>query len=181
MTDEIHGWHASQSQHNKNCSCGIAVKLQNAYPDWEMTTLSCSALHIINEYFVQNNIPKPRNHLQSGKLIKKDLSQIDLECQKLYDMSIKARYQSSCIRITPNDVQRPTASIKYYHMSAQSFDQRAWAHAKMTRRPTQNGSLRCGIKTKLHPSPAGSGSSSAAFKILAAPLRKRVAGHPSCP
>ena len=105
MADEIQEWHASQSRHNKNCSCDIAAKLQNTYPDWEITTLFYAALHIINEYFVQNNMPKPRNHMQRGRLIKKDLCQIDLEYQKLYDMNIKARYQSSYSCITPSDVQ----------------------------------------------------------------------------
>lgn len=100
------GWHASQSRHNRSCSHDLSAKSQNRYLDWEITILFYSALHIVNEYFSQKNIPVPTDHIRRRKQVKEYLGPIYAEYQQLYTLSIRTRYNVSHSSITQQEVHK---------------------------------------------------------------------------
>ncbi|MCE9616814.1 MAG: hypothetical protein K8Q88_00410 [Nitrosarchaeum sp.] len=98
-------WYVLQSTHNKETSDDLNQLVQNKHLDWEITTLFYSALHIINEYFLQRGIPLPDKHDQRTPLVRNTLNQIYPEYQKLLILSIRTRYLVNYNSIKPKERQ----------------------------------------------------------------------------
>ena len=89
-----------QSKHNID-SNRYLVKANPDYPDWEITTLFYSAIHIVNAYLFLAVSKVPKSHYKRKELIKLELNSIYRDYCSLETLSQKARYRSSYQDITP--------------------------------------------------------------------------------
>lgn len=96
-------WYVDQSTHNQEIS-NVLNKLVYQSCDWEITTMFYSALHLTNEYLIQQEITMPTNHKVRNGLIKSLLLPIYPEYQKLFYLSQRSRYLVKYDRMTDADV-----------------------------------------------------------------------------
>lgn len=85
-------WHESQSDHNKD-AYGFLHTENPSYVDWEVTTLFYAALHLVDGYFEKNGIQLPNSHRTRNHLVNKELNSLYPTYRKLYNLSLKARYE----------------------------------------------------------------------------------------
>lgn len=82
-------WHARQSAHNQDAQCYLSESSQ--YPDWEITALFYSVIHIIDEY-LESVGKKPRNHGERRALVRENLPDVYKDYRALYALCRKVRY-----------------------------------------------------------------------------------------
>lgn len=82
-------WHARQSAHNQDAQRHLSASSQ--YPDWEITALFYSVVHVIDEYLA--SIGKaPRDHGERKTLVRENLRHIYRDYRSLYILCRKVRY-----------------------------------------------------------------------------------------
>lgn len=83
--------YSEQSAHNKNAHDLLGTRSPE-YPDWQITALFYSALHLFNHHFELRGIRKPENHRQRYRLIARELPHTAKDYTKLKSLSEQARY-----------------------------------------------------------------------------------------
>ena len=62
------------------------------YIDWEITTMFCSALHLVSEYLSRRGVDIPNSHKQMKKVLSVRLPHISILYSLLLKLSWNARY-----------------------------------------------------------------------------------------
>ncbi len=82
-----------QISHNKDAN-NLLQSQNQKYKDWEITTLFYTALHLVDEFFIRNQIEYPSkiNHHVRNQLVETHLNAVYADYHLLSTLSIRARY-----------------------------------------------------------------------------------------
>jgi len=117
--------HLRQARHNENLAQKLGSRPLEAY-DWAITVMFYSLLHFVDAYLLQQGIPLPKGHTarldrKTGQMtpgrndcVKQHLRQIYGAYKRLYDASIRARYEGAYL--TPSSIR------DYQDLKTNQFD-----------------------------------------------------------
>ena len=97
-------WHKTQAAHNQKFSNDISAILPNQYRDWEIISMFYAALHLVDKYFSNNDVPMPTGHRSRELKIQSVLPAIYDDYMDLFRLSMDSRYRIQYANITSSDV-----------------------------------------------------------------------------
>ena len=105
-------WNAKQGEHNRETQRYLSMNPR--YPDWEITALFYSALHIVDEYLILKD-KRPCRHGIRNRRVREELGPIYGDYHDLYTLCIRARYDVGFDQLTENEKEMAIQWHKSIH------------------------------------------------------------------